>query len=1090
MNDATITVSTADNSGQKRPISPEPVPKYPYPGLRPFKTEEVAIFYGRNAQKDAILERLNQSRMVFILGSSGCGKSSLIKAGVIPALKAGLLTKQGYDWRVIAMRPGRRPLVNLADAFSHARQLESERVKPESAEGQAEANPVGDQAASGVAEFLSSFENEDEGLWPATSMLPDALREGSRKNTARYLLLVDQFEEIFGGQIKNSAEVDHFVKLLTAQYARPHPALYVIFTMRSDYLGNCSSFPGLSEAVNNCSYLTPILAESEIREAIERPARDYGASVEDQLVEQILAEMHAGTNYNSDNLPLMQHALLWLWQKAKEAEPKGRRDSNSRMLLAAKDYQAFGGLKGILNKHADETLKIAAGKGPECPLIAEGLFRRLSERDEQGRFRRCPATFAEIKKIAACRDDELERVVSPFADEKASFIEDRKAHASDERLLDVSHEAMIRGWDQWKKWAIQERQKYETFGEYLRSASAWRDSGQNSKSLEGQPNLGEFERWWKASKPTGSWFGRYFDPTKGNYSSADDAVAWVDRYRLASLKADRFRKWRMRVVEALAVALAVFVPSYVAYTAHVNGQKLRAQAIALRAEYALDREGPAKALLFAEQAEKQGLPDLPRTERVLVSALKRLRERRVIAGLSNPISGVAYSPDGRVIASLDNGSLRFWDAKDGELLEKVQFQSDVTGNFGLTWSAKADWIGVNLRNKTLLLRPCAHAKIRPLFPSCQSGDPDQSIILGDAGHIAGLPKFSDDGKWLVTGTWGELPALWDIATKSATPLGTKKVATPNDVAISPDTKTIALGFENAEIHLIDRISGNTQIMETGSDKASNVLALAFNPNDPNMLAVSLQNGEIIVWDLNLKTYITLTGTGGIAHNVTFSRDGKTIASSSDDKVIRTWTVGDLSGRPTEFRGHSGPAYWVAYSPDGKSLVSGSADKTIRIWDQHSPLWPDVKSGQPLEGPRLTEPPQWSSSIRLPPSFGLIVAYARQGDRGIVASRTGELAMFLIGADPEPIARWRSPKGLGDIASLRLEHDPDRIIVVTKTGSQVDWPFFASVHELVKFADDHLPFDGTRRQALTKDELCTVSAPDGQCSSSDVSGGSM
>ena len=684
----------ATSSTPNRPASSGPPPKYPYPGLRPFKTEEAAIFYGRNSQKDAILERLNQSRMVFVLGCSGCGKSSLIKAGVIPALKAGLLTKEGYEWEVVVMRPGRRPLDSLAKAFSETRQrtrkLESER-RDGPAEGRSTIKVVEDQAAaefaggpvkslgmqdltkaklaasprkaapgsdqeqpaeldrdsapSGATEFLSCFENEEEGLWSATSMLPAALREGSGKNTARYLLLVDQFEEIFGSQIEKSDDVDRFVKLLTVQYARPHPALFVVFTMRSDYLGNCSSFPGLSEAVNTCSYLTPILTSSELREAIERPAWDYGASVEAPLVDEILAEMHAGTNYDSDNLPLMQHALLWLWQRATSVGLKEGNDSVSRMRLTAKDYREFGGMKGILKKHADEMLRVRSGRKTGIPADPGSAFRRLSEQDDQGRFRRSPATFAEITRIATCRDDELDGVIRPFSEE-ASFIEIRQADKSDERLLDVSHEALIRTWDQARDWAVLERRKIEKFRNYLDSATAWRDTERNSKSLEGQPGLDEFERWWQSSKPSGSWFHRYFASdaeTKRHYSSADDAVAAVDRYRCASLKADRYRKLRTRALEALALGLVVFIPWYVAYTARLNTEKARAQAIADRAEYVLGNEGPAKALLIATQAEKHGLPDLPKTERVLINALRQLRERRVISGLSSPVFGLAYS---------------------------------------------------------------------------------------------------------------------------------------------------------------------------------------------------------------------------------------------------------------------------------------------------------------------------------------------------------------------------------------------------------------------------------------------------------------
>jgi hypothetical protein len=206
---------------------------------------------------------------VFITGPSGCGKSSLIKAGVIPALRAGLLTRAGYRWQTTKMRPGQQPLVNLARAFEDAFDAGTSGSKP-----------------SGN-EFFSLLESDEAGLWAVM----DQAENLRRADGHALLLLVDQFEEIFGPQIKNLSEVDAFVRLLVTQYARPHPSLYIVFTIRSDYLGQCVSFPGLSDAINHCQYLTPALTASELRQAIVRPAEDYGAHVSEGLVDDILTDM-------------------------------------------------------------------------------------------------------------------------------------------------------------------------------------------------------------------------------------------------------------------------------------------------------------------------------------------------------------------------------------------------------------------------------------------------------------------------------------------------------------------------------------------------------------------------------------------------------------------------------------------------------------------------------------------------------------------------------------------------------------------------------------------------------------------------------
>jgi WD40 repeat protein len=1078
----TMANPEADEAVRNQPVTPDPPPDYPYPGLRPFKTEEAAIFYGRNSQKDAILERLNHSHMVFILGSSGCGKSSLVKAGVIPALKAGLLTRQGYEWRVIDMRPGRTPLNALAEAFSRRRELDKAQAKPTKDDSKPGATDV-----SGPAEFMSCWENEESGLWSASSILLESCPKGTAGSALRYLLLVDQFEEIFAPEIERAVDVNRFVKLMTAQYARPHPALFVVFTMRTDYFGNCSSFPGLSEAVNDCSYLIPILTEGELREAIVRPASDYGASVEPRLVELTLTEMRAGANYEPDNLPLLQHALLWLWQKA--IGDKGGGEPAETVQLTADDYEAFGRMKGILNKHADDTLRIAAGERDERLPIVEALFRRLSERDAQGRFRRCPATFAEIKTITACGDVELECVVEPFADKRASFIDVRPAETSDERLLDVSHEALIRCWDRANRWAVQERQKIEAFFDYLRGATAWRDGSEDSRSLKGQPDLGEFDRWWRSATPSGGWFRRYYvnesDEAKRKYPSADEAVACVDRYRLASLRADGYRKLRMRLLEALALGLAIFVPAYVIYSLHLNAVRARAQAIADRAEYVLGYEGPAKALLIATEAQKLGLPNMAKTERVLVAALRKLREKRVISDLSNPVSGIAYSPDGSAIANLVHQSVQFRDAQTGKLIDTVSLPA--AGKFGLTWSYHGDWIGVNLETTALLLRPCSHERIRSLFPDCRLGGKDQLATLGNSVNLGGLPRFSEDGKWAVTAPRTGPPVLWEVDAGTGKRLAEKPTPMPFGAAISPDMKRIALGFANSEIQLVDAISGKTvQTLKAPIEKSGDVLAVEFNPKDPNMLAASLLSGDVLVWNIKEGSYTTLKGGRGNAYSLAFSRDGRHLAASSDDRSIRTWPTDNFNASPAELRGHTGPVYLIAYSPVSNTLASGSADRTIRIWDEHSAFRRDERDGpKPDTGTKAAEPPSWMSSINPPREFGEVAGYAKEGDHAVIAGRDGKLALFILGADHNAIAIWRSPNPIAALEISRdseKERDSEWIVAISPSGKRESWPFLPTIKALVHFADDHIPFDGDHRLNLSSDELCVISPPDDGCPS--------
>jgi hypothetical protein len=240
-------------------------PRQPYPGLRPFKVTEEAdeslIFYGREEQKDEILARLNRAHVVFVIGPSGCGKSSLIKAGVIPALNAGLLTRAGHRWRCASMRPGRRPMAQLAEVLAP--------LLPETHSSVEERRAAIDQLAR----------EEESALW----LLADAMAAGRERETPRgrrVLLILDQLEELFAPEIESSGEVTQFVRLLTRFFERPHEDLYLILAMRTDYIGRCASYPHLAEMLNGTQYLTPVLTPAQLRVAITRPAEAYGGRVE------------------------------------------------------------------------------------------------------------------------------------------------------------------------------------------------------------------------------------------------------------------------------------------------------------------------------------------------------------------------------------------------------------------------------------------------------------------------------------------------------------------------------------------------------------------------------------------------------------------------------------------------------------------------------------------------------------------------------------------------------------------------------------------------------------------------------------------
>lgn len=351
----------------------------PYPGLRPFLRKESVIFFGRDQQIDEVLARLKTHQFLGVVGTSGCGKSSLIRAGMLPALGGGLMGELGSTWFVADMKPGEAPLTNLSKALIASKVF-------------------GDRWPStpeAIALLTAALRRSDVAL-------VNLLRQVRLPQYTNLLVLADQFEEIFRLQQQDPNEALAFVNLLLTSGRDRSAPIYVVLTMRADYLGACAVFPGLPEMLNDAQYLCPRLTRDQLTEAIERPAEVFCGRIDRPLVTQILND--AGTD--PDQLPLAQHVLARTWRQANGgSDVRGTTVAN--ILLTSDDYLRTGGLKGgrgkagmeqnALSRHADEAyFELADASDPagridgaghhpsKRQLIAQMLFCSLVERGPSG----------------------------------------------------------------------------------------------------------------------------------------------------------------------------------------------------------------------------------------------------------------------------------------------------------------------------------------------------------------------------------------------------------------------------------------------------------------------------------------------------------------------------------------------------------------------------------------------------------------------------------------------------------------------------------------------------------------------------------
>ncbi|MBX3604856.1 MAG: hypothetical protein KF788_06280 [Piscinibacter sp.] len=586
----------------------------PYPGLRPFEAHEADIFFGREEHTDRLLEILAARHFLAVIGPSGSGKSSLVRAGLLPALALGSLGS-GSDWRIAVMRPGERPIGSLAAAL----------LRPEVIGRELGVEAADDPAAQ--AALAAELRRGPLGLAHAAA---SALAAGAGRTNL--LVLVDQFEEIFTYADAGFAQADEsesFVNLLLAACADARAAVHVVITMRTDFLGNCVRFAALPEAINRAQYLTPRLTRAQMERAIAAPAQVFGGDVEPALVTELIN----ATGHNSDQLPLVQHALSRMWLAARQRDPAAPR-------IGWSDARAVGGIDGALHQHAQSLFEQARAALPEARRdLVERLFRLITERRTGGQDVRRPRTLARLAQGCALDGDEvslLEGIVGVFAAPDACLLQHGPRLDADS-VIDLSHEALIRQWRELAAWVADEARRG---ADYRRWAERAADRAAGSGSPLSGADLLRALDWWNPDpaasgrpwQPDAAWARRYALAAGDTEARAefDRTIAFIEdsraeQQRAAALERERELRERDEAIERARVAeaqrrrarrvsawlaglvVAVVASLGVAIVAYQRSQRAGADAIAARAalEKALTRAEVAAAAASAAAAAAQ-----------------------------------------------------------------------------------------------------------------------------------------------------------------------------------------------------------------------------------------------------------------------------------------------------------------------------------------------------------------------------------------------------------------------------------------------------------------------------------------------------
>ncbi|MFD9332537.1 AAA family ATPase [Streptomyces sp. NPDC060065] len=860
----------------------------PYRGLASYRQQDARWFFGRERSTDALIAQLDAAEktggLVMLVGASGAGKSSLLNAGLVPALRYGARGDDDSRARVVLqLVPGGDPLAELTRRIPELAQVLSTARDEEEGEEHPAKDPCTPRFAHEVRMAVSAW----------------ARREASSADPP--VVIVDQFEEAFT-LCSDEAQRRTFIQLLHAACSPAAPAdagvpvdpapVLVVLGIRADFYEQCLGYPELADALQHRHMVLGPLATAELREAVTGPAKAVGLELEPGLAELIVRELSADGPrgaHDAGVLPLLSHALLATWQRRKAG----------RLTLAG--YRAAGGIQGAVAATAEQAW---SGLDPAARTAARLLLLRLVRLGEDTQATRRRGTrrqLAEESTDPGKTEESLEALV------RARLV------TLDAETVEITHEALLHAWPRLRDWIGEDKNSNLLRQQLEDDGRAWEGSNRDTSLLYRGSRLEQARGWAK---------------TAGNTFLTRSAVEFL----AASVRLRKRTVWIFRGAVSALVVLAMLAVGSAVVAWQQRNDAVFEQVIAEadRVQYT-DPSLSAQLDLVAHRLR----PDDEGANNRLISIVN--------APLATPLLGhtgavylTSFSPSGLILATASyDRTVRLWDVSDrtrpkplGKPLtgHTSWVSSAVFSPDGSTLATAADDGTIRLWD----VREPSHP--RPL------GTP----LTGHDGTIY-LITFSPDGHTLASASEDHTVGLWDVRDPSRPKkLGalTGHTDAVRSVAFSPDGRTVAAGGDDNTVRLWNTADPRhpVRIGTVLTGHTSLVHSVAFSP-DGRTLASGSADNTVRLWNVADPRHaeplgVPLTGHTGPIWSVAFSPDGTMLAAASQDSTASLWNVSDPAypsqvGEP--LAGSSGEMYALGFSPDGRTLATGSGDNTVRLW---------------------------------------------------------------------------------------------------------------------------------------------------------------
>jgi len=879
----------------------------PFRGLLPFTSEHADLFFGRDGEIDAALERLRTAPVAAVVGPSGAGKSSFVRAGLIPRLS------EQRRWIVLTMRPGSRPFRALATQLL------------------AHLPGSGSSGDGGTSEITDEGLDELAGDLAATPRrLSILLREIARHRSVQVLLFVDQLEEIFT-QIDDPETTDRFMTALATAADDPSDPVRALFTVRDDFLGRIVTGPEAREALS-CVVVLQRLDHQALVDTLVEPLRVVRYRFEDDALPD---DMVASVEAEPTCLPLLQFAAQRLWVE---------RDADRRLLLRA-PYVQMGGVEGALAKHADG---VVDAMPPAERRLARQIMLQLVT-PEKTRRPVLRQALTDGLDASPARNGGADAVLARLTDARLLSVQRGDEGDEDAPVLELAHESLVHSWTRLARWIEESHEEIAFAAELRQAATLWDKRGRRANELWQGEALHEAHRMMKRGAPFATQLVRDF------LTSAE---------QLERRRAKRVR-WVVALVMGALVAVAVILTIQKRRADELRRKAEAGEEAARRGRARALQEGARAALgqgnVLEARAKLRGALEAqataPAATRAVWWQLARtpLRWRKE---LGSPATAVAFAPSGSLLAAAgQDGAIYLLDTRSRQT-QVLRGQDDIV--LGMAYDpqgarlATGGWDG-----KVILWDVASGARTRELsghrggtYGVCFSPDGQQIATAGTdsqvriwdsttgdlirtlEGHDSLIfsVAYSPDGKLVASGSRDKTARIWNVATGSTVHSLEGHEAVVYGVAFNHDGSHLATGGADRSARLWSVRDGALLHVLTGhSDR---VYGVAYHPKGTPLATTSFDN-TVRLWDARTGAALrTLRGHTGAVYGVSYSPDGQLLATAGFDKSVRLWDA-NRTPRPRVESGHTAGVRSLGYAADGSWIVTGSSDHTLRLWDTES-----------------------------------------------------------------------------------------------------------------------------------------------------------